>query len=118
MLRKILAVLAVSIMSVGMAFAAININTATEQELQALPGVGPVKAKEIVDYRKTNGNFKAIEDIKKVKGIGDKMFDKLKSNIAVSGVTAVESSPAKGKKEDPKAAQSANKADMKSNKKK
>ncbi len=101
-----------------MAFAAININTATEQELQALSGVGPAKAKAIVDYRKTNGNFKAVEDIKKVKGIGDKVFDKLKPNITVSGVNTVESSKVKDKKEDPKVAQSANKADVKGNKKK
>ena len=67
------------------AIAAININTASKEELDALPGVGPVKAQAIVDYRKANGPFKTIDDLKKVNGIGDATFEKLKSGISVSG---------------------------------
>ena len=61
----------------------VNINTATEAELDALPGIGEAKAKAIVEYRNENGNFKSISDIKKVKGIGDKIFEELKDLITV-----------------------------------
>ncbi|HSD38349.1 MAG TPA: helix-hairpin-helix domain-containing protein [Rhodocyclaceae bacterium] len=103
MLKKLLFAVAALIASIGLAIAAININTATEAELDSLPGVGPTKAKAIVDYRKANGNFKSIEDIKNVKGIGDKTFDDLKSQIAVSGATTV---PAASTKADAKPAKS------------
>jgi competence protein ComEA len=73
------------------AIAAVNINTATKEELDALPGIGPVKAQAIVDYRKANGPFKSVDDLKKVKGIGDVTFDKLKGDLAISGA----STPAK-----------------------
>ena len=61
----------------------ININTATAEELDALPGIGPAKAQAIVDYRKENGRFGSIEDIKKVKGIKDGEFSKIKDSIRV-----------------------------------
>ena len=69
-------------------FAAININTATTDELVALPGIGPAKAQAIVDYRKAHGPFKTIEDLKDVKGIGAKRFEKLKPDLAVTGPTS------------------------------
>ena len=69
-------------------WAAININTATETELQTLSGIGPSKAKAIVEYRKQNGNFKTTADIKNVKGIGDGIFNKISSEINVSGANA------------------------------
>ncbi len=65
-------------------WAAININTATEAELQTLSGIGPSKAKAIVQYRKQNGNFKTTADIKNVKGIGDGIFNKISAEINVS----------------------------------
>jgi competence protein ComEA len=61
----------------------ININKATESELQTLPGIGPAKAAAIIEYRNTSGPFKAVEDIKNISGIGDKTFEKLKDSIAV-----------------------------------
>ncbi len=98
MLKKLLLVVMSLIASIGMAMAAVNINTATEQELESLPGIGAAKAKAIVEYRKANGNFKSVEDLKSVKGIGDKVFDKLKSEVAVSGTTTVAAAPAKDAK--------------------
>ena len=61
----------------------ININTANEEELQKLPGVGSSIAIRIVQYRKENGKFNKIEDIKNISGIGDSKFDKIKNNIFV-----------------------------------
>ncbi|MCB6994365.1 helix-hairpin-helix domain-containing protein [bacterium 210820-DFI.6.37] len=61
----------------------VNINTATSEELQTLSGVGPATAEKILDYRSSNGAFKRIEDLKKIDGIGDKTFEKLKEQIKV-----------------------------------
>ena len=61
----------------------ININTATLEQLEALPGIGPAIAQRIIDYRAANGPFKSIEDIKQVKGIGDALFEKIKDSITV-----------------------------------
>ncbi|HHW01984.1 MAG TPA: competence protein ComEA [Thermoanaerobacterales bacterium] len=61
----------------------ININTASLQDLDTLPGVGPATAQKIIDYRTQNGPFKSIEDIKNVSGIGDKKFEQIKDKIKV-----------------------------------
>jgi competence protein ComEA len=61
----------------------ININTAALEELDELPDIGPVIAQRIVDYRTTNGPFVTIEEIMKVTGIGQVMFDKIKDLITV-----------------------------------
>ncbi len=63
--------------------APININTASAEELDALPGIGPAMAKRIIEYRETEGAFTAIEDIKKVKGIGEAKFEKMKDKICL-----------------------------------
>lgn len=62
----------------------ININTADEKELQSIRGVGPVIAGRIVEYRTQNGAFNSIEEIKKVRGIGEKTFEKMKDSITVN----------------------------------
>lgn len=61
----------------------VNINTADENGLTALNGVGPGTAKKIIDYRNTNGSFSSIEDLKKVKGIGEATFKKLAPHITI-----------------------------------
>jgi competence protein ComEA len=63
----------------------ININTANQEELETLPGVGPVIAQRIIEYRQINGSFQTIEDIQKVQGIGPKTFEKMQEMITVSG---------------------------------
>jgi len=64
--------------------APVNINTATQAQLEALPGLGSAVAQRIVEYREKNGNFKKLEDLMNVKGIGEKSFLKLKPLITVS----------------------------------
>ena len=61
----------------------VNINTATEEQLEELTGIGESIAKRIIEYRKENGKFNSIEDIKNVSGIGDAKFNRIKDNICV-----------------------------------
>jgi len=61
----------------------VNINTATAEELDTLPGIGPAIAQRIIEYRQANGTFQSIEEIKNVSGIGDKLFERLKDLITV-----------------------------------
>jgi competence protein ComEA len=61
----------------------VNINTADEKELDSLPGIGPVMAKKIAEYRSEKGTFYNIEELKGVPGISEKKFDKLKTLISV-----------------------------------
>lgn len=61
----------------------VNINTADLTLLDTLPGVGPSTAQKIVDYREQNGKFETIDDIKNIKGIGDKKFEEIQEHICV-----------------------------------
>jgi competence protein ComEA len=61
----------------------VNINTASLEELNALPGIGPTIAQKIIDYREANGPFSTIEDIMNVSGIGPSTFEDLKDLITV-----------------------------------
>ena len=81
-MRHLLSALALCLWS-GIALATVNLNTASKDELVALPGIGPAKAQAILDYRKTHGSFKSVEELKDVKGIGAKRYEKLKSEFTV-----------------------------------
>jgi competence ComEA-like helix-hairpin-helix protein len=61
----------------------VNINTASVAELQTLPRIGPQIAQRIVDFRTKNGKFKRVEEIMKVRGIGEKVFEEIKDKITV-----------------------------------
>ena len=61
----------------------VHINMADEKALEALPGIGPVMAKRIVEYRQENGPFSSVEDLKKVRGIGEVKFSRLKEKAAL-----------------------------------
>ncbi|MBM3310813.1 MAG: helix-hairpin-helix domain-containing protein [Candidatus Aminicenantes bacterium] len=61
----------------------VNLNSAPLDELQKLPRIGPKVAQRIIDFRKQNGPFKRVEDLLKVKGIGEKLFSQLRNLIVV-----------------------------------
>ena len=61
----------------------VNLNTATAEQLQTLPGVGPAMAKRILEYRAKVGKFTKVEEILNVKGIGEKRFQKIKDRLLV-----------------------------------
>ncbi len=61
----------------------VNINTATKEELDTLPGIGPAMADRIIEYRQTNGSFKNIDEIKNVRGIGEAKFAKMQDKITI-----------------------------------
>ena len=65
--------------------AKVNINTASVSELETLPRVGPKVAQRIIDFRTKNGGFKKIEEIMKVQGIGEKVYEDIKDLITVGG---------------------------------
>ncbi len=72
------------------AYATVNINTATLDEFVALhKGLGPAKAQAIIDYRKANGPFKSVDDLKHVKGIGAKRLEKVRAELTVGPTTKV-----------------------------
>jgi comEA protein len=65
----------------------VNINTASSQELQLLPGVGKVRAEAIVARRQERGGFKSVDDLKEVKGIGDSMLERMRPHVSLTGKT-------------------------------
>lgn len=79
---------AIAIIALGanIMLAAVNINTASKSELMELPGIGEGKAKAIIDYR-TKSQFKTIDEIKNVSGIGDKIYESIKVDLIVNGPT-------------------------------
>ena len=67
----------------------VNINTATSDQLQMLPRVGPALAGRIIDFREANGAFESVDEILAVKGIGESSFEKLRPYIVTSGATTL-----------------------------
>lgn len=80
--KMMLGVLALVGMMVFPVFAAVNINTATQSELESVKGLGPAKAKAIIAYREANGAFKSVDDLDKVKGFGKSSIDKLRGDLS------------------------------------
>ncbi len=83
MKRIILVLFTLMFLTVNIALAAVNINTADKETLTSLPGVGEVKAEAIIQYRKDHGEFKNTEDLVNVKGIGSKTLEKLAKEVTI-----------------------------------
>lgn len=116
-MKRILLALVAFFITCGLAFAAVDINSADEKGLDAIKGVGPAKAKLIVEERKKNGPYKSLDDVAtRVKGIGEKTVAgwKKDGSVSVSGGSAT-STKAEAKKDAPKsdmAKKDAAKSDM------
>lgn len=82
-MKKIVGSLLLALFMAIPAFAAVNLNTATQAELESLKGVGPAKAKAILAYREKNGPFKSVDDLAGVKGFGKASAAKLKDQVTV-----------------------------------
>jgi competence protein ComEA len=67
----------------------INVNSATAEQIAFLPRVGIKLAERVVEYRKSNGPFKKVEDLMEVKGVGEKLFVALKPHLTISGSTTL-----------------------------
>lgn len=70
------------------AYAAVDLNTASKQELESLKGVGPAKADAIIEYRKKSGGFKSVNDLDNVPGFGEKTVEGLKKDVTVGNAKA------------------------------
>ncbi|MDE2003723.1 MAG: helix-hairpin-helix domain-containing protein [Betaproteobacteria bacterium] len=84
---RLLSAIALALVS-HVAVAAVDLNTATKDDLVALSGIGPAKAQAILDYRAQHGGFKSVDELKSVKGIGARQFEKLRPEIIVASVPA------------------------------
>ncbi|WP_442868086.1 ComEA family DNA-binding protein [Campylobacter sp. JMF_04 NA10] len=105
---KIFKILSTTAIFASLAFAGINLNTATKDELMALPGIGEAKAEAIIEYRKNN-KFNSIDEIKNIKGIGDKRFEAIKDDLTLTGKTDTSDLKSTAKKEKEKATKKADK---------
>jgi comEA protein len=78
----------------------VNINKAGKEELKNLKGIGDTRAQDIIDYRKKNGDFKSVDELEKVKGIGPGTMKQIRANVTVSGNSMIptKSEPAKDAK--------------------
>lgn len=95
-MKKIILALAMWFVLAGAALAVVNINTANKEELTSIKGVGDKRAQDIIDYRKKHGDFKSVDDLQKVPGIGSTFLKQIRSDVTVTGKTSIDK-PAKAK---------------------
>jgi competence protein ComEA len=93
-MQKWVLLIALVFLFTGTAFAAVNINTASQAELESLQGIGPAKAKAIIEHREKSGTFASVDDLAKVSGIGQGTIKQLRDVITVEGEKTTEA-PAK-----------------------
>ena len=90
-MSKFFMIIILAFLCSGIVQAATNINTASQTELESLQGIGPAKAKAIIEYREKNGSFASVEDLKKVDGIGTETLKQLHDVITVENKQSAES---------------------------
>lgn len=98
MIKQLLALVGALLVST-VAFGAdqVNLNTATQTQIEAVAGVGPTKAKAIVDYRTKNGSFKSVDELDNVTGFGKKTVEKVKGGFTVSNAQSSKAAASKSK---------------------
>jgi len=97
-MRNLILTLIMCLALAGTAAAVVNINTATKEELTTIKGIGDKRAQEIIDYRKKNGDFKSIDELEKVPGIGPGTMKQIRSQVTVSGKPTTDKPADKGTK--------------------
>ena len=110
-MKKLLIALVLVFAIGGTAVAAVNINTATKEELTSLKGIGEKRAQEIINYRTKNGPFKSVDDLGKVPGIGPGILKQIRPNVTVSGKTVIEAGGDSKTKTEAKKSEPAKSAD-------
>jgi competence protein ComEA len=91
-MKKFLLVVFAWLAFMGLAFAGspVDLNSANQAQLESVKGIGPVKAKAIIEYRTKNGPFKSVDDLQKVTGFGKASVGKLRAEVTVSGAKAAD----------------------------
>jgi len=91
-MKKFLLVVFAWFSFMGLAFAAtpVDLNTANQAQLESVKGIGPVKAKAVIEYRTKNGPFKNVDDLQKVTGFGKASVGKLRSEVTVGGAKSAD----------------------------
>ena len=84
-MKRLLALLAAGFFAIPGALAAVNLNTASQAELETVKGIGPAKAKAIIDHRSKNGPFKSVDELKEIKGFGEKSINGMRPELTVAG---------------------------------
>jgi competence protein ComEA len=103
-MKRLFLALVMSVAFGAAAGAAVNINTATKEELTSLKGIGSDRAQDIIDYRTKNGPFKTVDDLQKVPGIGPGFMKRIRSQISTTGKTVIETPAGKATKSKASAA--------------
>lgn len=98
-MKKILIVLfaCLAFMAPAWAGALVDLNKASQAQLESVKGIGPAKARAIIEYRSKMGPFKSVDDLKKVTGFGEKTVSKMRAELTVSGSSPAGSKPKDGK---------------------
>ena len=116
-MKKLLLLIVTLFALVTTAHAGVNINTATQAELETLQGVGPGKAKAIINYRTKNGPFKSVDDLEKVEGIGPGIIKQVRKDIVISGATTANKQDKSAAKPEEKSSKKEDKPVVKQEKK-
>jgi len=99
-MKRLLVILVACFAFAGVSFAAVDLNSATQAQLEAVKGIGPAKAKAIIEYRSKSGAFKTVDDLEKVTGFGKATVDKVRAEVTVGAAApkAEKAKPADAKK--------------------